>query len=528
MRKKGIGRAAGTVGGATFLSRIFGLTRDLLFAALLGAGFFADAYVIAFRIPNLLRDLFAEGAFSNAFVPTFTDYRLNRSREQAWALGNLVLGVLLLVVGLLTLLGIFLSPEIVSLIAPGFGEIPGKHELTVLLTRIMFPFLPAIAMASLFMGMLNSHEEFTAPAFAPVLFNVVSILFGLSLWFMGAGGKVAVVGWSIGTLCGGLAQAAIQLPKLSQLGWKIRPRLKGWKSEPGLKQIGLLMLPAVIGLSATQINILVNTILASLLEQGAPSWLNYAFRLMQLPIGVFGVAVAVVTLSKVSQAAAEGSDEDFRSHLAESLGLVFVLTIPCAVGLWILGEPIIRLIYERGAFLSTDTSATAQALTHYAIGLPAYAAVKVLAPAFYARKNARAPMFASIAAVIVNIVFNLAVYRTMGFKGLALGTSLAMMVNLGLLTFWFQTGQVGLPLWKLSKRVFMIGLSCVPMAWVALEGHGYLSGQVPGFFGYLLDTLVPIVLAALVYFAGISFLRVPEAKLVREAFLKIARKVIGR
>jgi putative peptidoglycan lipid II flippase len=289
--------AAGRMGGkallvsaATMLSRVLGLVREQLFAALLGATAFADAFVVAFRIPNLLRDLFAEGALSAAFVPTFAEH-LKRSREAAFRLGSVVVGTLALVAGLITLLGIVFAPELVAAMAPGFDQVPGKVELTVVCTRVMFPFLPMVALAAVAMGGLNAQERYGPPALASAMFNVVAIVFGLALVAFGVKAEAAAIGWSIGTLLGGAAQLLVQVPALKRTGFSFRPRLDF--RDPGLRRILRLMAPATIGLAATQTNIFVNTIFVSQVPGGA-AWLNYAFRLMQLPIGVFGVAVATI------------------------------------------------------------------------------------------------------------------------------------------------------------------------------------------------------------------------------------------
>ncbi len=475
-----LAKQVGKIGGLTFLSRIFGLIRDQIFAALIGAGFFADAFIIAFRIPNLLRDLFAEGALSNAFVPTFTQTRIQESENQAWQVVRIVFAWILIVVGSLTLLMIFFAPQLVDLIAPGFGNVEGKKDLTVLLTQIMSPFLLFVSLASVLMGIHNSYSRYSLPALAPVFFNWVSIACGIIIWWLGFDARYAVIGWAVGTLLGGIAQFAIQLPPFLKAKLNIWPSFKGLTSNHHVKQIFLLMIPSVIALSGTQINILVNSILASMLEQGAPSWLNYAFRLMQLPIGVFGVAISVVALSQASQDVANNETAKFHSNVQSSVQLAYLLTIPCAVGLWVLAEPIIHLIYERGAFTHKDTLQTAQALMFYAIGLPFYASVKVKAPIFFTMKSSRVPMVASLVGVGFNIVFNLMMYKQMGHRGLALGTSLGVMLNSAILTFFYHrktktlysmasattrlkiiiaSGAMGLVAHFLWSRVYMAGSS---------------------------------------------------------------------
>jgi putative peptidoglycan lipid II flippase len=516
-------KAAGTVSAATFLSRIFGLVRDQLFAALLGAGYYADAFVAAFRIPNLLRDLFAEGALSSAFVPTFAELEVKKSAEDAYRLANLVIGAILALVGSIALLGILFAPAVVRLVAPGFSAVPGKVDLTVTLTRLMFPFLPTVALASLFMGMLNVKGKFAVPALAPVMFNIVSILFGLALWLTGASPAKAVVGWSVGTLCGGIAQMAIQIPPLLELGWRWRPTIRRWKEDESLRQIGKLMIPAVIGLSATQVNILVNTLLASN-EQGSVAWLNYAFRLMQLPIGIFGVAISTITLPLIARDAAKASKEDFQNNLTTALSLVLVLTIPAAVGLWVMGEPIIRVIYEHGKFQDGDTFATAGALAMYAIGLPAYASVKVVAPAFYALKDSKAPMVASFLAMGANLAFNLSMYKSFGFRGLAFGTSIAATTNLAFLIFSFHFDHAKFDLRVLIDRLWRILLASGVMAVIAMAVYLQLHVTTNSITLQLVETLVPIFLATVAYFLLLAWLNVPEASLVG-AFVK---KIYGR
>ena len=392
----------------------------------------------------------------------------------------------------------------------------------------MFPFLPAVALAALFMGMLNVHEEFGIPALAPVVFNIVSILFGLTLFFAGVNPKIAVIGWSVGTLCGGLAQAGIQVPKLLRLGWRWKPHISGWRKDSGLRQIAILMAPAIVANSALQVNILANSIFASLLVEGSPSWLNYAFRFMQLPIGVFGVAIAIVTMQMVSRDAARNEKESFRNNLASSINFLMVLTIPCAMGLWILNKPIIRLIFERGAFETPDTIATASALSCYAVGLPAYAAVKVLAPAFFALKDSRSPMIASFVAVAVNIAINFTVYQTMGFRGLALGTSAAMITNLLLLMFWFERKHMRLPYGMFTFRAIRILFATCFMAVITFGLYRAIHVRTSGFTGSLLETFLPILAAVFVYFSVLRMLRVPEADMMIDLGKKLYLRAFSR
>jgi putative peptidoglycan lipid II flippase len=418
-QKDKVAQSATLVSSATFVSRLFGLLREQVFAFLFGAGFATDAFVAAFRIPNLLRDLFAEGALSAAFVPVFTDYLVNKDRKEAFRLGSLVMNALLVVLSAVVLVGILATPLVVDLIAPGFSAIPGKSELTALLARAM--------------GMLNSLRHFGVPAFAPVLFNLGMILAGFLICPLF---EERIIGMAIGVLLGGLGQWAFQLPSLRREGYRYRPILSF--RDPGVRRIIVLMTPAILGLASTQINIFVNTIIASLLPQGSPSYLNYSFRLMHFPLGVFGVAVATVTLPVVATYAARKEIPNVLSTCSSSLKLVFFLTLPSIFYLAAAARPIIAVLYQHGRFTYTDTIFTSQALLFYALGLFAYASVRVIAPVFYSLGDTKTPVKVSVLAVAVNIALNLALMRPLGFRGLALATSLAAMVNMFSLMFLLQ------------------------------------------------------------------------------------------
>lgn len=469
-----MGAKAALVSAATMLSRVLGLVREQLFAALLGASAFADAFVVAFRIPNLLRDLFAEGALSAAFVPTFTDTLKNQGRERAIRLANLVIGAVLVVVGGLTLLGIAFAPWLVDAMAPGFGAVEGKRDITILCTRIMFPFLPLVSLAAVTMGQLNAQERFGPPAFASALFNVVAICGGAFLFWAGFREEEAVIGWSIFTLLGGAAQLLVQLPAARALGHRFR-LVMDW-ADPGLRRIARLMGPATVGLAATQVNLFVNTIFASQVA-GAPAWLSYAFRLMQLPIGVFGVAVATIATTGLAKRAAEKDFEGMRRTLGQGLRLVAFLTVPSMLGLIALREPIVRLLFQHGRFLPEDTVATALATLGYALGLYAYAGVKVVAPAFYALDRARIPLYASVSAVAANILFNVLLFPVLSFTGLALGTSLAATLNFGILIFAFRRG-VGLRLGRLVGHLVRVVLAAIPCALAAIFVVGLVEARL--------------------------------------------------
>jgi putative peptidoglycan lipid II flippase len=501
-----VGRAI-WLSAATMTSRVLGLVRDQLFAILIGANRFSDAFIVAFRIPNLLRDLFAEGALSSAFVPTFAEAHRNAGRDVAYRLANVVVALVLLAVGVLVLLGVAFSGSVVAAIAPGLRE----PALASLLTRIMMPFLLLVSLSAVAMGMLNAQGRFAAPALAPALFNVGSIAVGLGLWLAGWPPERAVIGWSVGTMLGGLLQLGVQVPALRALGYRIRPGLaRADLGDPRLRRIGRLMGPAVIGLSATQVNILVNTWFASH-EVGANSWLQYAFRLMQLPLGVFGVAIATVAGAGVAQRAAAKDMEAVRETLGSALRHVAFLNVPSAVGLAVLSRPIIALIFEHGRFGASDTDATAQALLLYALGLYAYSAVKVLAPAFYALDDVRVPVLGSVLGMAANVAINVALYPVLGYRGVALGTSLAAAANVAVLAVaWRRHG--GLHGARLLPHLAKVLAACVPLAAVAWGSWRALERLLPGegLVRQLAIGLVPVAAGAIAFLAAARALRIRE------------------
>ncbi len=446
-----ITRRAGIVAAAVFASRVLGLVREQVFAIVFGAGRELDAFITAFRIPNLLRDLFAEGALSAAFVTTFSQTLVRAGDAAAWRLAALVMNALVLVVGVLTVAGIVATPLIVSWIAPGFAAIPGKTELTVEMTRLMFPFILLVALAAVVMGVLNSRDVFGIPASASSFFNLGSIIGGLACAYilapefvrgaLGAGSAAsttaggsegaarAIIGMAVGTLIGGALQLAIQLPALRGVGFRYRPVFR--LADPGLRRVLLLMGPATLGAAAVQVNVLVNNNFASYLGDGSVSWLNVAFRFMQLPIGLFGVAIAFVALPLVSRHVARNDTAATRRTVADALEFALLLSLPAACGLVLLGEPIIGLIYEHGRFGTADTEQAARALAAYACGLVAYAGVKILAPAFYALDDARTPARVSVLSIVVNYTLIWLLVRVLhfGHVGLALSTSTVATVN---------------------------------------------------------------------------------------------------
>jgi len=441
-----VARHAGTIGAATLLSRLLGLVREQVMAGLFGAGLATDAFNVAFRVPNLLRDLFAEGAMSSAFVPTFTQVWKTRGEGEAWALGRQLMVTLLAVLAVLSAAGVAFAPALVGLLAPGFGSVAGKLDLTVTLTRVMLPFLPAVALAAVAMGMLNARGRFAVPALAPALLNVVMVGAGVALIpVCRAWGQPPILAMALGVVLGGVAQFVCQLPALGAEGFHLRPE---WpRRDPGVARVAALMLPATVGLAGTQLNVFVSTLIASLMAQGSVSWLAYAFRLMQLPIGVFGVALATVSLTGLSRAAADQDMPALKTTLSATLRLVFALTLPASLWLAVMARPLVGLLYEHGRFGAADTAQTAGALVMYCVGLPAFAATGVLTRAFYALGDTAPAVRASFGAVAVNLALNLLFVGPLRFlgmehRGLALATSVAALAN-SIQLAWYLRRRIG-------------------------------------------------------------------------------------
>jgi putative peptidoglycan lipid II flippase len=460
-------------------SRVLGVVREQVLAALFGAGNAMDAYNVAFRIPNLVRDLFAEGAMSSAFVPTFTRQLTLHGRNQAWRLGSHVINALVVITGALVFAGMVFAPAIVEVFAGDYRTVPGKLDLTVLLTRMMFPFLTLVALAAAFMGMLNSLHRFFIPALSPAMFNVATIACAVLLVpVMPMAGLPPIAAIAIGTVVGGIAQLAVQWPGLRKEGFRYVPELD-WR-DPALRRVLVLMGPGTIGLAATQVNVFVNTVLATGEGTGAVSWLNYAFRLMYLPIGLFGISVATATLPAVSRYAAHDEPAAIRGTVADGLSLMLMLNVPATVGLIVLATPIVRLIFERSAFTPADTAATAAALQLYAVGLIGYSIVRIASPVFYALGQNRTPVAISVATVLVNAVLNVALVRVLGYEGLALGTSLAALFNAGCLLFFLRRRLRGIEGWRIASSLLRIAVASALMGLAALAFEALGQQWMPG------------------------------------------------
>ena len=547
-KQTSVARSAGIVSIAVMFSRVLGLVREQIFAYYFGAGFLYDAYVVAFRIPNVLRDLFAEGALSAAFVKVFTDYQINKSEKEAWHLASLVINALAVVLSVICIVGVIFSRQFVDLVADGFS--PEKAALATTLTQIMFPFILLVALAAVAMGVLNTKGVFGIPASASTVFNLVSIVFGLgsAYWLSGGGwfssadknaipgeaAQWAIIGMAIGTLIGGASQFLMQIPSLYKVGFRFSPILSF--TDEGVKRVMSLMTPAILGTSAVQINVLINTYFVSGIE-GAQGWLSFSFRLMQFPIGLFGVAVGTAAIPVLSRLASQGKTGEFRSTLSSSISLVFLMTIPAACGLIVLGEPIVRLIYQHGRFDANATSMTALALAGYSIGLAGYAAIKVLSPAFYAMNDAKTPMMIAIASIFVN---GIACYffrewlsgygvtpdtpHGYGHAGVALATSLVALINFVAL-LWFMRQKIErLNGREIAASFLRITAAAAVMSAVCYASYYYLDAALGlvSLINRAVEVFVPIILGGIVFAAAAKVLGVKE---LEQAFGTIKRRL---
>jgi putative peptidoglycan lipid II flippase len=462
---RSIAGAAGLIGAATFSSRILGFIRDIILARLLGASASADAFFVAYRVPNLLRELLAEGSMSSAFIPVFTEYHTLRTKRETWELASAAFTTLLSIVTLVTLIGVVVAPTIVWLLAPGFHDEPAQLEMTTILTQVMFPYLIFISLAALTMGMLNSLRAFAAPALAPVFFNICVIAAALLLAPLL---DEAVIGVAIGVVVGGLAQFVMQLPSVHKRGllfkWRFDP------GHPGVKRIGWLIVPSLLGTSVTQINITVNTILASYFD-GGPTYLFYGMRLIQFPLGIFGVALATAILPTLSAQAAKGSMDELRQTVGFGLRMIAFIILPAMAGLILLRVPIVHLFFEHGAFSSADTAGTAVALLGYAVGLWAFAGMRIIVAAFYSMQDTKTPAIAAVTAMFINIVLALWLMGPLEHAGLALATALSAMVNITILVFVLTHRLGGIDWWHFGQSFGRTLIATIPVVlaclWIA-------------------------------------------------------------
>jgi len=559
-KKSGAKKSTLIVSAFVMMSRLFGVVREQIFAFMFGASGLSDAFVAAFRIPNLLRDLFAEGALSTAFTTTFTKTWEKEGPQSAWHLARLVLSTLTFVLGIICLLGIFLAPQLVHIISGGFAEVPGKFDLTVRMTQLLFPFILFVSLAAAVMGILNSRHVFGVPASASTVFNIVSIVGGAGLalylepqqsWSHPHFGERALMGWAFGALLGGLAQLGMQLPSLFKQGFNFHGAIyvREFFSDPALRTVLILMVPSAIAGSAVQINVAVNQGFASHIN-GANSWLYYAFRLVQLPIGIFGVAIATVTLPAVARQHALDDLKAFGKTVEEALRFGFYLTLPASLGLCAIAAPVIQLIYEHGTFTAIGTRQTALALQAYTIGLAGYSGIKILVPCFYAMQPPRfeslpgatfwqsfrhfiwnVVLFTPARVSLIGIAVNLALcfvlydYCNLGHVGLAMTTGFVAVLNFLQLTYAISKKiNLGNAADWLSyfARVSFAALACGGTV-LALDTLLLANRTTHSLLGALL-LFVNIGIAGAVYLGLTMALKVPEAV----ELLAVIRRKFGR
>jgi len=505
-----VARSASVVGFFTFLSRILGLLRDMVFAHIFGSGFVADAFFVAFRIPNLLRKLFAEGSLTASFVPVFSDYLIQKGKDEAFKLANRVLSCLFLLLVFVTLLGIIFSPLIVKVSAYGFTSDPEKFNLTVVLTRIMFPYILLISIVAFFMGVLNAFGHFGAPAAAPIFLNIFMIISAIYLARMF---NVPIIAVSIGVLLGGLAQVLLQVPFVKSFGFKFsfQPVFK----DEGVKRIGLLALPTLFGAAVYQLNQVIGTLLASFLREGSVSWLYYADRLVQFPLGIFGVAMGTVSLASLSRHAANKDWDTYNKTLGQAMGILSFTSVPATFGLIILGEPIVQLFFERGKFTHYDTIMTNKALCAYAVGLLAYSQIRVLASGFFALKDTKTPVYVAILALVVNFVAGVILMKPFGHTGLALALSIASLAQAAILYYLLEKKTKGNLTHALLKSMAKSIICSAVMAVIVYLGNSFLFVNVGGFTALMTKVLALVLVGAFVYVILAYLFKVEEIRLFK-------------
>ena len=428
-----IARAAGIMSIATFISRILGYIKDMILANFFGATGIADTFFVAFRIPNLLRELFAEGSMSSAFIPVLTEYQTKQGAEEARRLVRVIFTFILTFLGLICLIGIFFTPIIVSVIAPGFLNNPEKFSLTILLTRIMFPFLLFISFAALVMGSLNTRRVFFIPALAPAMLNIAIII---SIIIFVSRIEQPIIAVAIGVACGGLLQFAFQLPSFFKTGYDLKTEFNF--RHQGLKKMSILILPATMGMAVAQINIFISTILGTYLPEGSITYLYYSMRLIQFPIGIFGVAMGMAVLPTLSEHAVKGEFSKLSDDFSFSMRLLFFITIPAMAGLIFLREPIVNILFQRGKFDYAATLGTAQALLFYSVGIWAVVGVRVMTVSFYSMQDTKTPVKIAAFALTMNVILSVILMNPLKHSGLALANSLASSLNFALLFFFLR------------------------------------------------------------------------------------------
>lgn len=501
------------------MSRVLGLVREQVFAALFGASASTDAFNAAFRMPNLLRDLFAETALSQAFIPVLTSEK-QKGKEAENLLASNICNTLLVVVGAVTVLGVVFSPQLADVVAVGFSKYPEKLALTGKLTGITFPFLLFVALAAWAMSYLNTEGSFFTPSVAPAFWNVVSFLVPLGLFsYFVQHGRDPIFGAAIGVTIGGLIQFAVQLPRLFQKGFRYQFYLNF--RDPEFRRVMALFVPVAIGVAGPRINFAINTVLVSYLKDGSMTWLNYAFRIMHLPLGLFGIAVGTVALPTLSRLVDDNNLRAIRETMLDSLKMVFFLTIPTSAAIAFLSYPITSIIYQHGRFTAHDTAAVALALPLYVVGIPFMSGLRNAAAVFYAYKDAKTPMYASLASIVVNIVLNLTLMRVMGFLAFPLSMTAAAIVNIAIL-FVLVPRKIGaFDFGPLARYVVKLGLISVGAGFIAWLMNRFLFMPLGhSLWVRLASVVVSGGLALIIFYGACLMLGITEARDYLRRFLR--------
>ncbi|KGA24371.1 hypothetical protein AO825_04020 [Pectobacterium brasiliense] len=495
-------KSLAAVSSMTMLSRVLGFVRDAIVARIFGAGMATDAFFVAFKLPNLLRRIFAEGAFSQAFVPILAEYKSQQGDEATRTFLAYVSGMLTLILALVTVAGMVAAPWVIMVTAPGFAATPERFELTSDLLRVTFPYILLISLTSMVGSVLNTWNRFSVPAFAPTLLNVSMIGFSLfaAPYF---NPPVMALAWAV--LVGGLLQLGYQLPHLKKIGMLVLPRLK-WR-DPSVWRVMKLMGPAVLGVSVSQISLIINTIFASFLSEGAVSWMYYADRLMEFPSGVLGVALGTILLPSLAKSFASGNHDEYSRLMDWGLRLCFLLALPSAVALGILAKPLTVSLFQYGKFSAFDALMTQRALIAYSVGLMGLILVKVLVPGFYSRQDIKTPVKIAIATLILTQVMNLIFIGPLQHAGLALSIGLASCLNAGLLYWQLRKQDIFQPLpgWRgflvrLLTAVIVMSLVLLGMLWwMPAWDDGNMTMRI-------LRLLLVVVVGAGSYFATLALL----------------------
>ncbi|KUG21915.1 putative peptidoglycan lipid ii flippase murj [hydrocarbon metagenome] len=500
-------KAAGIVGVATMISRVFGLVRDMVIAAFFGASWMTDAFWIAFRIPNMLRRLLGEGSLTISFVPVFTEYLEKKSGKEAIELAQNVFTILSIILAFLSVLGILISPIIVGIFAPGFIADPHKFSLTVFLNQMMFPYIFFISLVALCMGILNSFRHFTAPALSPVMLNIAMIA---AAFFLRPFFAEPITALAVGVLIGGVLQLAMQWPFLMKYGFKFKFRFN--LHHPGIRQIGQLILPAIFSAGVSTINVLVTgMILASMLPSGSVTYLFYADRIMELPLGIFAIAIGTAALPSFSKHVAAGQMDDLKSSISFSLRLILFLTIPAMVALMALNLPIISVLFQRGAFDARAAQLTGQALFCYSLGLWAVSVLRVFISSFFALQDSKWPLKAAIVVLIVNVVASVALMNPLKHNGIALGLSISSIVHVLVLAYVLKN-KIG----KYLDHTFFVSISKIIVSALVMMAAIFLFDLINPWNTYaafkirLFYLMTSISIGAGVFFICAYLLKSPE------------------